>query len=85
MTDWIISDLHLGHENIIKYCDRPFKDVEEMNRIIITRWNNLVANDDVVYFLGDMSYGRGSGKPGDWIRLLNGELVYFKGSHDIYF
>ena len=31
MTTWFTSDLHLGHVNIIRYCERPFADVDEMN------------------------------------------------------
>lgn len=51
---WFSSDLHLGHKNIIKYCDRPYKDVDEMNDGIIKNWNELVQPNDTAYLLGDM-------------------------------
>jgi hypothetical protein len=47
MTTWFTADLHLGHRNIISYCDRPFESVGAMNRALIARWNEAV-DDDVV-------------------------------------
>ena len=46
---YFISDTHFCHSNIIKYCDRPFKDAKEMNETIINNCNNLVNNEDIVY------------------------------------
>ncbi len=77
-----ISDLHLDHTNIIKYCERPFQSAEEMNRIIIKNWNETVRQDDVVYFLGDMSFGRGSRKIDYWKDKLNGNISFIIGGHD---
>ena len=50
---FLSSDAHFSHRNIIKYCDRPFFYVEEMNERLIQNWNEVVRNDDEVYYLGD--------------------------------
>ena len=50
------SDLHLFHDNIIRLCNRPYKNVYEMNDDIVERWNNKVKPDDDVYILGDMFF-----------------------------
>ncbi len=79
---WLISDTHFDHTNIIRYCNRPFGSVEEMNETIRRNWNDTIAPDDLVYFLGDLAYGRGSRPPRWWATQLNGEIVWVKGSHD---
>jgi len=66
------GDLHLDHANIIKYCKRPFSDVEEMNRTLISNWNNTIGKKDTVYFLGDLAFGRGSRTTDYWLEKLNG-------------
>lgn len=55
MTMWFTSDLHLGHANIIRYCNRPFTDVDAMDAAIIDAINDRVAPDDVLWILGDVA------------------------------
>ena len=55
---FVISDTHLGHYNIIGYCDRPFETLEEMNETLIQNWNDAIKNNDTVYFLGDLAFGK---------------------------
>jgi calcineurin-like phosphoesterase family protein len=75
---WFTSDTHFGHKNIIKYCNRPFKDVEQMNRTLIENWNARVAEGDTVYFLGDFCFGNHEVYEAE----LNGNIMFIKGSHD---
>lgn len=56
MEIFFSSDWHLGHKNIIGYCNRPFADVREMDNAIIDRLNERVGERDLLYFLGDMAF-----------------------------
>jgi len=58
MTRFFTSDLHLGHTNVIAYCDRPFGNVGQMNAVLVAAWNTVVAPDDEVWVLGDLAMGR---------------------------
>jgi calcineurin-like phosphoesterase family protein len=79
---YLISDLHLDHKNITRYCDRPFSSVEEMNRTIIDNWNEVVEEDDFVYLVGDLAFGRRRSKMRYWLKKLNGNVILILGNHD---
>ena len=81
MKIFVISDTHLNHTNIIKYCNRPFSSVEEMNKAIIDNWNNTVGPDDYVYMLGDFCLG-GVETVKELCSQLNGHKILIKGNHD---
>lgn len=85
METYYISDLHFGHENIISLCDRPYKNVEEMNRDIIEKWNDVVGKNDLVKILGDVGLPRNKKDVSDIIELvkqLNGNKELIIGNHD---
>ena len=79
---YFTSDTHFNHSNIIKFCDRPFKDIEDMNNSIICNWNSKVPIDGLIFILGDFAWG---GFP-VWEKLvsqLNGRKILIKGNHDM--
>ncbi len=80
---FIISDLHLGHANIIRYCSRPFPHgaAGEMDAMLVRNWNCTVAPRDRVFHLGDFSYKSGR-DPSWYLRHLNGTVTRIAGNHD---
>jgi calcineurin-like phosphoesterase family protein len=81
MTNWFTSDLHLGHQNIISYCDRPYTRVLDMDEDLVERWNYVVEPRDVVYVVGDFAMGRLDDSLA-WTSLLNGTKFLIPGNHD---
>ncbi len=78
---YVISDLHLGHGNIIEYCNRPFTDVDEMNETLVDNWNNTVDPTDTVFYLGDLALW-GPEAARKWVPELQGNIVLVLGNHD---
>lgn len=77
------SDLHLGHEAIIKICKRPFRDVDEMNIALIENINKKVLANDILYILGDCSFRISSEETANLLRKINCKNLYLiKGNHD---
>lgn len=79
---WFTSDTHFGHENIIRYCGRPFSNAEEMNAEIIHRWRETVPEDGIVFHLGDFAHG-GSKLWNDILHALTGRKYLILGNHDM--
>lgn len=75
------SDIHFGHKNIIKYSNRPFSNVEEMDEALINNWNSIVPKDGVVFSLGDFAFCK-IGRIVEIIKQLNGKIVMVGGNHD---
>ncbi len=74
------SDHHFYHTNVIKYCDRPYDEVEFMNEDLCERWNQVVKPEDTVYHLGDFSMAF---RPVEFIpQRLNGTIYLIPGNHD---
>jgi len=81
MAEFLTSDTHFFHNNIIKYCNRPYDSVEEMNEDLINAWNKVVGSNDKVYHLGDISFA-GYDRTKEVLKRLNGKIVLHVGNHD---
>jgi len=81
MKRFLIADTHFGHSNIIKYENRPFPDVHEMDEQIIARWNNTVSKNDMIFHLGDLSFYNKE-KTAEIVGRLNGRKSLILGNHD---
>lgn len=75
---WFTSDQHYDHKNIIKYCNRPFADIDEMNEALIKNHNDLVSPNDIVYHLGDFAFRNHK----RYLNRLNGQHHLIVGNHD---
>lgn len=88
---YLTSDLHLGHANIIRYTNRPFKSVEEMDKALIHNANMRVKEEDTVIHVGDFCFKNSpNGKEGEglpihsknYIKQLIGRWIFIRGNHD---
>lgn len=75
------SDLHLGHSNVIQFDKRPFKDVDDMERVFINNHNSRVSPNDLTYFLGDIGLGNAE-RLKKYLSQINGTKVLILGNHD---
>lgn len=80
--DFIISDTHFYHENIIGFDGRPFESTHEMNQTLLDNWNIAVKPSDTVYVLGDMFYKATDDEVKNILNALNGKIVYIWGNHE---
>lgn len=78
---FVTSDTHFYHGNIIRYCNRPFSSVEEMNEKLIENWNSVVGPNDKVIHLGDFCFGNKT-KVKEVFSKLNGKIDLVMGNHD---
>jgi len=79
---WFASDFHFCHANVIKYDGRPFENVEEMNQTLIDNWNSKVKDNDIVFYLGDLSFDRDGVRTQEIIKQLKGKIHFILGNHD---
>ncbi len=78
----ISADFHLSHNNIIKYCNRPFSSVGEMNQTIIKNINDVVKPDDVLYHLGDFTMTDNYAIISEFAKEIRCKKVFILGNHD---
>lgn len=81
MRLFFTADWHCGHKNILEYSNRPFKSVEDMHKHFVKRYNHIVKESDVCYFLGDMGCCS-TIEIKDILSRLNGTKILILGNHD---
>lgn len=81
---WFTSDIHFGHKTILSFCEKTRlkygTTVDEMNKNIISDWNESVSKEDVVFILGDVSFASQT-ETAEYLSQLNGELHLIYGNH----
>lgn len=82
MKIFFTSDLHFGHVNALKFDNRPFSSIDEMEAELIKRWNAKVSPGDLVYVLGDMIWKTINDDAPTLLKKLNGQIILIKGNHD---
>lgn len=83
MEQWITSDTHFWHKNILKYQpkERPFANIREMNEVLIERWNSTIQPNDEIYHLGDFGFCNAK-QTVEILEQLNGKKFFIFGNHD---
>ena len=80
MQDFFMADPHLGHKNIIKFCNRPFSTIEEQDDTIIDNINQVVGANRL-YMIGDFSFK--GGRVGKYIKRIKAKEIHLiVGNHD---
>ena len=78
---WFTSDLHFGHDKEFLYKPRGFNSITEHDETIISNFNSVVSNDDVLVILGDVMLGDNSYGI-KCLNRLNGRKFIIRGNHD---
>ena len=79
---WFTSDPHFGHDNVINFCNRPFKDMHEMMEKMRIKWNAKVSPEDQVIFVGDIFFHLNKLEAKAYLDSLNGRKILVRGNHD---
>jgi len=81
---YFTADTHFCHGNIIGSCERPFKNVDEMNKAMIDNWNSYVTDKDDIYILGDFLYKGNGMNANNILSRLKGRKYLIMGNHENY-
>ena len=75
--NYIITDLHFSHTAMQKYCNRP----PDFDQKIINQWQATVSSQDIVFVLGDVTWGS-QGQLQQIMNGLPGTKILIRGNHD---
>jgi calcineurin-like phosphoesterase family protein len=77
---FVTSDTFLGRVEILDIAKRPFKDISEMNEVIVKNWNAVVGPNDIVYHLGNLAWTPLEAE--ELLIRLNGSIKLLMGDYD---
>jgi calcineurin-like phosphoesterase family protein len=75
------SDLHIGHENVLQFDNRPFRDLDHMHEVLVNNYNSTVPENGICYFLGDIGLGK-TDLLKNVISQMHGTKICILGNHD---
>jgi len=78
---YFTSDWHIGHDNVLEFDNRPFRDMDHMCSVLVNNYNSIVGPTKTCYFLGDMGFYK-STLIKEIVSQLNGTKVLILGNHD---
>ena len=78
---YFTADLHFYHDKVIKFADRPFQNIEQMNKTLIKNWNSKIKSNDEIYILGGFTM-KGHALAQEILYQLKGKKHLIKGNHD---
>lgn len=79
--DYFTSDPHFGHENVIRFCARPFQSLTQMHERLIENYNSRVKETDRCFFLGDVFFNKHA-EAEILLKQMHGEKILIQGNHD---
>lgn len=81
--EYFTADWHLAHQNILGYCDRPFKSVNEMDAVIMTNCISCLRPGDVLNILGDFAWNKSIAERAlEAIKKTGAKVKFVWGGHD---
>jgi len=82
MQNKYIADTHFGHRGSLKFENRPWQDVDEMNHELIALWDSTTTDKDSVFILGDFAFHAEPQEVMDILKQLKGKKHLLRGNHD---
>jgi len=83
MSTFLTADTHFGHPLMLTACNRPYKNVHEMNEALVRNWNSVIHPKDTVWHLGDFSMKLDNREMAEIFYALNGRKHLIIGNHDV--
>jgi calcineurin-like phosphoesterase family protein len=84
MVNFYTADPHFGHEAILRFENRPFSSIEEMDETMLANLKKALGSRDTLYILGDFVWAKSheEDRVRKLLRAIPGKKVLVTGNHD---